>query len=241
MSHNQPSQASDYCCFFEVFYDLSLPQKLSLKAENSRDINISTLASAGRSRNSFQMFLLLIRGKLHQPGKTQVRTLIYLIWTGMVFFILTSLFSEKNLNDYQGFNMSVWSTSRLSERRVYSRCACFPPFNSASFVPDVDECETQENNCAHGCHNTLGSFVCVCNAAYELGADGKQCYSQSHVPLSFLSKPSIRMFDCLTRRTLSLVATRGRDWDGDREQLREQQRRLFAPLPALHQRTRLLL
>lgn len=45
------------------------------------------------------------------------------------------------------------------------------------FVTDIDECETDENNCAHGCHNTLGSYVCVCNAAYELGSDGKQCYS----------------------------------------------------------------
>lgn len=46
------------------------------------------------------------------------------------------------------------------------------------FPPDIDECETEEANCAHGCHNTLGSYVCVCNAAYELGSDGKQCYSQ---------------------------------------------------------------
>lgn len=45
------------------------------------------------------------------------------------------------------------------------------------FVTDIDECET-DANCAHGCHNTLGSYACVCNAAYELGSDGKQCYSQ---------------------------------------------------------------
>lgn len=52
----------------------------------------------------------------------------------------------------------------------------FPP-NTFFFVTDVDECETDENNCAHGCHNTLGSYACVCNTAYELGSDGKQCYS----------------------------------------------------------------
>lgn len=45
-------------------------------------------------------------------------------------------------------------------------------------VTDIDECETEQANCAHGCHNTLGSYACVCNAAYELGSDGKQCYSQ---------------------------------------------------------------
>lgn len=46
------------------------------------------------------------------------------------------------------------------------------------FVADIDECETEEANCAHGCHNTLGSYACVCNTAYELGSDGKQCYSE---------------------------------------------------------------
>lgn len=47
---------------------------------------------------------------------------------------------------------------------------------------DVDECETKEADCAHSCHNTLGSYACVCNAAYELGSDGKQCYSQFESP-----------------------------------------------------------
>lgn len=61
--------------------------------------------------------------------------------------------------------------------------ACITPFCRVFspqyffFVTDVDECETDENNCAHGCHNTLGSYACVCNTAYELGSDGKQCYS----------------------------------------------------------------
>ena len=47
------------------------------------------------------------------------------------------------------------------------------------FLTDINECETQQANCAHGCHNTLGSFSCVCLTAYELGSDGKQCYSES--------------------------------------------------------------
>ena len=47
------------------------------------------------------------------------------------------------------------------------------------FLSDIDECETQQAHCAHGCHNTLGSFACVCLTAYELGSDGKQCYSES--------------------------------------------------------------
>lgn len=52
-------------------------------------------------------------------------------------------------------------------------CCFFKPI----FFTDIDECETEEANCAHGCHNTLGSYACVCNTAYELGSDGKQCYS----------------------------------------------------------------
>ncbi|KAJ8780647.1 hypothetical protein J1605_000690 [Eschrichtius robustus] len=42
--------------------------------------------------------------------------------------------------------------------------------------PDVDECATGLAQCAHGCVNTHGSFKCACNAGYELGADGRQCY-----------------------------------------------------------------
>ena len=72
-------------------------------------------------------------------------------------------------------------------RRVFasvSREGCEPAFRVSVFcfcrvffVADIDECQTEASNCAHGCHNTLGSYVCVCNAAYELGSDGKQCYS----------------------------------------------------------------
>lgn len=75
-------------------------------------------------------------------------------------------------------------------------CLVSPPLNSASPAADEDECETGENTCAHGCHNTPGSFVCVCNAAYELGADGKQCYSQSQPP-KLCSEKAPRL-KCLT-------------------------------------------
>lgn len=54
----------------------------------------------------------------------------------------------------------------------------FPQLSLIHFPADIDECDTEEANCAHGCHNTLGSYACVCNTAYELGSDGKQCYSQ---------------------------------------------------------------
>ncbi len=46
------------------------------------------------------------------------------------------------------------------------------------FASDIDECQTGLADCAHGCRNTRGSFMCVCPAAYELGVDGKQCYRE---------------------------------------------------------------
>lgn len=83
-------------------------------------------------------------------------------------------------------------------------CLVAPPLNSASPAADVDECETGENTCAHGCHNTPGSFVCVCNAAYELGADGKQCYSQSQPPkLCSEMAPRLRCLTVCKWRSLS--------------------------------------
>lgn len=65
------------------------------------------------------------------------------------------------------------------------------------FVADVDECQTETSNCAHGCHNTLGSYVCVCNAAYELGSDGKQCYSVFRVQKRLLSHLTFTGSRCL--------------------------------------------
>lgn len=49
---------------------------------------------------------------------------------------------------------------------------------------DIDECQTGRADCAHGCRNTRGSFMCVCPAAYELGVDGKQCYREYDLSLS---------------------------------------------------------
>lgn len=45
-------------------------------------------------------------------------------------------------------------------------------------LPDIDECVSGQTKCAHGCVNVPGSFRCVCNPGFELGADGKQCYRE---------------------------------------------------------------
>lgn len=113
-------------------------------------------------------------------------------------------------------------------------------------VPDIDECQTEASNCAHGCTNTLGSYVCVCNAAYELGSDGKQCYSAFHVRKGPAITPPpppplLHWQQMINLMKAPRLTSSDRNRDGDREQLREQQRRLFAPLPAFNRWTRLLL
>ena len=40
---------------------------------------------------------------------------------------------------------------------------------------DVDECTQNIHNCEHTCENTVGSFLCGCNAGYELTSDGRTC------------------------------------------------------------------
>ena len=40
---------------------------------------------------------------------------------------------------------------------------------------DVDECAQNIHDCEHTCENTIGSFLCGCNAGYELTSDGRTC------------------------------------------------------------------
>ena len=40
---------------------------------------------------------------------------------------------------------------------------------------DVDECTLNTHNCEHTCENTIRSFLCGCNAGYELISDGRTC------------------------------------------------------------------
>lgn len=43
---------------------------------------------------------------------------------------------------------------------------------------DVDECAEAGQDCAFRCHNTLGSYKCVCPFGYQLAPDGKHCRGQ---------------------------------------------------------------
>jgi hypothetical protein len=43
------------------------------------------------------------------------------------------------------------------------------------FFSDINECETDSNDCDQLCRNTVGSFQCGCNEGYSLTSDGKSC------------------------------------------------------------------
>ncbi|XP_061399860.1 protein tolkin [Musca vetustissima] len=49
------------------------------------------------------------------------------------------------------------------------------PGFSATFMKEVDECETQNHGCEHECINTLGGYECACHIGYELHSDKKHC------------------------------------------------------------------
>ena len=44
---------------------------------------------------------------------------------------------------------------------------------------DVNECLEQDNKCAFRCHNTVGSYRCVCPYGYQLAVDGRHCKGKS--------------------------------------------------------------
>jgi len=46
---------------------------------------------------------------------------------------------------------------------------------SVIFLPDVNECITDNGNCEQNCTNTIGSFYCSCWTGYRLDENGKNC------------------------------------------------------------------
>ena len=44
--------------------------------------------------------------------------------------------------------------------------------------PDINECKDPRfNNCSHACHNTIGSYNCLCPSEHVLNNDGVTCNS----------------------------------------------------------------
>ena len=53
---------------------------------------------------------------------------------------------------------------------MYYNCLLF-----LFFSPDINECVETPSVCEQSCTNTVGSFVCGCNAGFELQSDGRSC------------------------------------------------------------------
>lgn len=52
-------------------------------------------------------------------------------------------------------------------------------------LSDIDECTIENGGCSEACINTNGSYTCTCTNGYQLGNDGKSCYSM-YLPYSWL-------------------------------------------------------
>ena len=43
---------------------------------------------------------------------------------------------------------------------------------------DIDECQEATHLCDQTCTNTVGSYMCQCNAGYSLGIDETACFGK---------------------------------------------------------------
>ena len=62
--------------------------------------------------------------------------------------------------------------------------------NVTSFT-DVNECLTNNGNCAQDCANTVGSYMCSCNVGYVLNGDGRNCSGNETRWIQGLNKGAI--------------------------------------------------
>ena len=47
----------------------------------------------------------------------------------------------------------------------------------------MNECLDNNGGCDHNCTNTMGSFVCSCQAGYDLDSDGLACIGMYMIQL----------------------------------------------------------
>lgn len=63
------------------------------------------------------------------------------------------------------------------------------------WLSDIDECLQNGRICNNGrCINTDGSFHCVCNAGFQVAADGKNCEGKAFLNLLHISNYSCKRF-----------------------------------------------
>ena len=99
----------------------------------------------------------------------------------MIVHASYSLISECSGNNY-GINCSIPCectpnhTVNVSQscNRTTGECLCNTFWNGTQCEDDVNECEMNPNICGENtdCNNTIGSYVCTCNAGFTLDNDG---------------------------------------------------------------------
>ena len=62
----------------------------------------------------------------------------------------------------------------ITEPVLVSRCVNTFSF-TVHFLLDVDECSNSNGGCAQTCHNTGGSYYCVCSIGYSLAPNRHGC------------------------------------------------------------------
>uniref|UniRef100_A0A915I5P1 EGF-like domain-containing protein n=1 Tax=Romanomermis culicivorax TaxID=13658 RepID=A0A915I5P1_ROMCU len=62
----------------------------------------------------------------------------------------------------------------------------FADENECARNNDIDECRNDKGNCLHKCVNSLGSYKCVCDQGYVLGADGFSCFQETFDVINFV-------------------------------------------------------
>ncbi|XP_072106506.1 complement C1r-B subcomponent-like [Mobula birostris] len=76
---------------------------------------------------------------------------------------------------------STGNTMNLEFQSDFSNEGKFLGFLLYYEAIDVDECSVHDGSnpvCEHLCHNTLGSYKCLCHRGYQLREDGKSCQVQ---------------------------------------------------------------
>lgn len=105
---------------------------------------------------------------------------IYILRFKPLFSHSAGLQMEKNAKrpnisgESGGFLTDIYRYLKNNEAKI---CPCIILIPLLSFL-DINECERNNGGCQHRCINVEGSFTCDCNPGWQLGNDGRTCYSK---------------------------------------------------------------
>lgn len=101
------------------------------------------------------------------------------VWTPKGLTSVSVLLDSRLLQPGQSAEVTYAYTYTDMYTHTLRGCMCLLCF-ICLFLPDLDECVANGRICNNGrCVNTEGSFHCVCNAGFEISADGKNCQGLS--------------------------------------------------------------